>query len=129
MPRISEVYGGNYLKAEDIKGRGDTVVTIESISVEEVDGKKRAVVHFKGKDKTLLLNVTNANMIEELLGTDEMDNWEGSRVCLYVTKVDFQGKRVDAIRVKAAPQRPQTVAPQPPPPPATTELMDDDIPF
>ena len=130
MARINDIYGGNYLKAEDIKGKGDINVVIESISYDEYDGKKRAVLHFRGKDKCMPLNVTNANMIAELLNSDEMDDWEGQRICLYVTRVDFQGKRVDAIRVKEAKQTAKPVtAPAPPPQPIEEELSADDIGF
>lgn len=131
MPKLNEIYGGNYLKAEDLKDRGDVNVLIESVSIEEVgdDGKKKAVLHFRGKDKTLPLNITNANMVEELLESDDTDNWINRRICLYTTKVDFQGKRVLAIRVKESNNGVQRAPPPPPPPPATGELTDDDIPF
>lgn len=134
--KLNEVYGGNYLKAEDIRGKGDIRVEIESVSImDSDDGKKKAVLHFRGKDKCLPLNITNANMVAEMHG-EEMDEWEGKRITLHVCKVDFQGKRVDAIRVKEVASgngaRPQAAAPPPPPPPpvaTTPELTDDDIPF
>jgi hypothetical protein len=130
VPKLNEIYGGNYMKAEDIKDKGDVGVTIERVSIVEMDdGKKKAVLHFKNSEKTLPLNVTNANMLEELLGSDDTDDWEGKRVCLYTCKVDFQGKRVLAIRIKGAPQKAAARAPQPPPPPVEDELDDSDIPF
>ncbi len=103
MPKLNEIYGGNYMKAEDIKDKGDINVTIEKVSIMEMDdGKKKAVLHFRNSEKTLPLNVTNANMLDELLGSDDTDDWEGKRICLYTCKVDFQGKRVLAIRIKGA---------------------------
>lgn len=128
--KTSEIYGGNYLKAEDLAGKGDRNVTIESISVMAGDdGKKKAVLHFRNTEKCLPLNITNANMVQEILNTNETDDWVGCRICLYVCKVDFQGKRVDAIRVKAP--RSTNAAPPPPPPPPEpiNELNDEDIPF
>lgn len=102
MPKLREIYGGNYLKADDIKDLGDVNVVIENVTVDELeDGKKKAVLHFRGKEKTLVVNVTNANMLEELTGSDDTDDWIGKRICIYTCKVDFQGKRVLAIRVKA----------------------------
>lgn len=132
MARLSEVYGGNYLKAEDIKDRGDVNVVIDNVTIADLgDGKKKAVLHFKGKDKVLALNVTNANMLEELFGTDEMDDWIGNKICLYTCKVDFQGKRVLAIRLKAASNGngARRQAPPPPDPEPVQELTDEDIPF
>ena|SRR5688572_4912440 len=125
MARISDVYGGSYLKAEDLKGR-EAGVTIEEVTYTKIEDKKRAVLHFTGKDKQLLLNITNANMIAEILGTDEMDEWVGKRLTLYTARVDFQGKRVDAIRVKkykpAAKPKPE---PEPEPEPADDEVPDN----
>ena len=127
MARVSEVYGGNWLTADDLQGR-EVTATIESITLHDMpDGKKKAALHFVGKEKALLLNVTNGNTIAELLGTDEMDNWEGQRIRMFVAKVDFQGKRVPAIRVKAAGSKP--VPPPPPPPADDSDELDDAIPF
>jgi hypothetical protein len=131
MAKLSEIYGGNYMKAEDIKDRGDVNVTIAGVSITEMeDGKKKAVLAFKNTDKTLPLNITNANMVEELLGSDDTDDWEGRRICLYTCKVDFQGKRVLAIRVKEAAAK-SNGRPATPPPPArvSEELTDEDVPF
>jgi hypothetical protein len=70
MAKLNEIYGGNYMKAEDIKDKGDLNVTIASVSIMEMDdGKKKAVLHFKNSEKTLPLNITNANMMEELTGS------------------------------------------------------------
>jgi hypothetical protein len=131
MAKLNEIYGGNYMKAEDIKDKGDLNVTIASVSIMEMDdGKKKAVLHFKNSEKTLPLNITNANMMEELTGSDDTDDWEGKRICLYTCKVDFQGKRVLAIRVKEASVKSNgRPAPPPPPPDPVNELTDDDIPF
>ena len=41
----------------------------------------------------------------QMLGTDDPDLWEGVRVQLYSTKVEFQGKRVDGLRVCEPPPR------------------------
>lgn len=132
MARIGDVYGGNSLKAEDL-GNATPVVTIEEISIREMDdGKRKAILHFAGKEKTLVLNVTNASIIEGITGTDEMDAWAGTRIQLYVDRnVMYQGRRTSGIRVRA-PRATQAAAPPPPPvqhQPVTEELMDSDIPF
>jgi len=132
MPKLNEIYGGNYLKAEDLKDHGAVNVVIENVSITEMeDGKKKAVLHFKGKEKTLPLNVTNANMLDELLGSDDTDDWIGRRICLYTTKVDFQGKRVLAIRIKAATSgvTKPVAKPEPEPEPDEIENELEDAPF
>ena len=97
--KIGSVFKGDYLKAADI-GKGERLnLTISEVVMAELDDGEKAVVHFRSIDKGLVLNKTNANMITEIAGTDETDNWEGIAISLYSTKVDFQGKRVDALRV------------------------------
>jgi hypothetical protein len=65
--------------------------------------KAKPVLHFRGTDKMLVLNKTNATSIAKFCG-DNTDEWQGNEVVLYPTKVDFQGTRVDAIRVKEPPR-------------------------
>ena len=80
--------------------RGERLnLIISEVLMAEMDDGEKAIVHFKGIEKGLALNKTNANMITEIAGTDETDEWTGIPVCLFVTKVDYQGKRVDALRV------------------------------
>lgn len=129
---------GNYIKAADLGGKRVTV-TIENVELGEIQGDKKLIVSFVGKDKKLTLNRTNADTITEILGTDETDDWAGHRIVLFPSKTTYQGKRVDCIRVDAAvsaashpPARP---APPPPPPPVEEDepgefvASDDDVPF
>jgi len=132
--KTGDVYGGNWLEKEDI-GNRQVVVTIESVSVHEMnDGKRKAALHFVGKEKALLVNVTNASCIEAITGTDEMDNWAGTRIVLFSDpSVMFQGKRVGGLRVKAVPSNGRPVAPPPKHEPVSepdnTPDFDDTIPF
>lgn len=113
--KIGSAFPGQYLKAADLQGRRVQVV-IESVEMEDIGGDQKPVVHFKGKDRGLVLNKTNANAIWGLTGSDDTDDWTDVAVTLFPSKTDFQGKRVDCIRIdppdKAAkPQR----QPEPPP--------------
>ena len=96
--KISDAFPSNFFKADDLKNK-TVSLTIESVAMEEVGDGTKPVVYFKGQNKGLVLNKTNAAMIEEIAATDEMDDWGGVRVVLYPARVDFQGKRVPAIRV------------------------------
>src|SRR5688572_18882559 len=96
--KIGSAFPSDYLKAADLAGRS-VRVTIESVTTEKVGNDQKAILHFVGKDKGLVLNKTNANRIVEATGSDETDDWEGWSITLYSCKVDYQGKRVDAIRV------------------------------
>lgn len=129
--KIGSAFPSEYLKATDLNGKSVRVV-IESVSTEKVGDDQKPIVHFVGKDKALVLNKTNANRIVEAVGSDETNDWEGWSITIYSCKVDFQGKRVDAIRVNDAPgaSRPPTNAtPSRVERDAVPPITDDDIPF
>lgn len=123
---INGAFPSTYLKATDLQGHR-ALVTMSHVKFEDIGDDHKPVLYFQGKDKGLVLNKTNANAITDVVGSEETDHWHGKAVVLYVTKVDFQGRRVDAIRIDAPQAGVQPAAP--PPPPATTPLNADDIPF
>jgi len=95
---IDTVFPSKYLKAADLQGKRLTV-TIAVVAMETIGSDRRAVVYFQEIEKGLVLNKTNANMIKEITGSGETGNWIGTKIVLYPTRVDFQGRRVDSIRV------------------------------
>jgi hypothetical protein len=95
---INGAFPSSYLKAADLQGRRVTVA-IDKVVMEDIGGEHKPVVKFQGKDRGIVLNKTNASMIAEIAGSEETDDWHGVKVTLYPTKTDFQGKRVDCIRV------------------------------
>jgi hypothetical protein len=116
MPKLNEVFTGGFLKAEDLHGKTVKVIISETEIKAFEDGKK-VILKFRGKDKALVANKTNCALIEEVLGTDEIDDWVGQEITLYTKKVEYRGDLVPAIRVKLE---------EPPPPP---EDQDDSVPF
>lgn len=113
---INAIYSGNSLKAADLQGAEPTV-TIESIEVKQFDDGNKIIIKFQGKEKTFVCNKTNANRIASAYGSNT-DNWLGQKITLYTDQVDFQGKLVDAIRVKV--KKPVT---------KPADIHDDEIPF
>lgn len=102
--KLSQLYPSEWLRASDLNGQ-DATLTIAGISVETMpgdDGKKQPVLWFRETDKKFGLNRTNGSHLGEMLG-EETDTWVGKRVTLFPTRVDFQGKRVDAIRLRDRP--------------------------
>jgi hypothetical protein len=98
---LSSIYKGKYLKVADLKGQR-VRVTIDKVVVETIGGDEKLVAYFEErKVQPLVLNRTNASMLAEIAGSDETDDWAGIAVILYQTRVDFQGKRVDAIRIES----------------------------
>lgn len=97
---IGKAFPSNYLKNTDFTGKR-AVMTIESVVIENIGDEDKPVAYFTESKLGLVLNKTNANMIAEIAKSEETDNWIGVKIILYSTKVDYQGRRVDAIRVDA----------------------------
>ena len=125
---IKDIYTStsNFLKVDDLAGKR-VVVEIESFKVAEVgdEHKKQIVLTFKGKEKVLGLNKTNAEQIARLVGSDDADLWIGCKIKLKPAMTTFAGKDTPCIRIsdeffEPAPNRtaPASIAPS-----------DDEIPF
>lgn len=137
MAKIGDVFPSKYLKHEDLNGKRVTL-TIDRVEFEKVGTppELKAVAYFKGKDKGLCLNKTNANSIHFITGSDDTDDWVGERIVVYPSQTEYQGKRMGCIRVDppAAASAP-AVVPQPVTVPApmnseiAAEISDDDVPF
>ena len=75
MPSYKSAFG-SFLKQEDLQGRAVKAV-IGSVGLDDVkdtdSGKteKKLVMHFVGKDKALILNRTNCESLEAIVGTDD----------------------------------------------------------
>jgi hypothetical protein len=133
MPSFHDAFPSKWLKAADCVP--DLTVKITSAGFEDVgtgsDVKRKLVLHFAETDQGLVLNVTNCNLIEAILGTDDYDDWIGHRITLVSVKVQFKDKLVDAIRVQPPPARttrPLGTRPSRPQPPAPKTDPDDPIP-
>jgi hypothetical protein len=97
--KSADVFPGRFLRAADLAGH-TPVVTIARVEVQTVGDDQKPVVFFEGKDKAIVLNRTNFNAIVEITGREDTDDWPGHKIKLITTKVDYQGRRVPAIRVE-----------------------------
>jgi len=99
--KMSEEFPSKYLRAVDLQGREVKVIMQqcerEQVGQEQDDTKP--VLYFKGKDKGLVLNKTNAGVISDHYG-DDSDDWYDQPLILFSTMVSFQGKTQPAIRVR-----------------------------
>lgn len=127
MPSFKTAFG-SFLKQEDLQGRAVKVV-IGGVDLEEVkdtdSGKmeKKLVMHFLGKDKSLILNRTNCEALEAIVGTDDYGAWAGHTVVVFTDPtVKFGGKTVGGLRIRST-NGPVPVAPLPPP---VREVGEDD---
>lgn len=139
---VNDTYpaGGDWLGADDFKRQdgtyGSTTATIERIEMQQVDRSKtdptkvsKLELHFTGRDKTLLLNKTNAGNIAMAYG-DNTDNWIGKQIGLSVHSTNFG----PGILVSVISSQPGSVVEQPvqqPAMPAQQPAVDfgEDVPF
>ncbi len=108
----SEAFPSAYLSVADLQGRA-VVVEISNAKEKRIGDENKVVLEFHNQTKGLVLNKTNWNMIEQLLGSEDTDDWTGQKIILQPDKTQYGGKVVDCIRV--APQLPQrrtSAAPQ-----------------
>jgi hypothetical protein len=137
--RFSETVPSNYLKAADLQGVRAKVV-IESVGFDEFQnsktGKKdrKVIINFVGKEKGIVVNVTNGNVLVDAYG-DDMDGWVGKPVILYAGRTTYMGKPCMGIMVdipgnKAVTQAPKQrpVPQQPQIPPEAEEVGNEPIP-
>ena len=108
--RISSAFPSDYLKAADLQGRNIRVI-IDHVEMRDVGEDHQPVLFFQNKDKGVVLNKTNANNIAIAYG-DDTDEWHGKEVILYEAMVDFQGRSMAAIRIRApaAKDKPRTTS-------------------
>ena len=126
MPNIQDAFPSAFIKANDLQGR-TVIVTIDHVTFEPVGREKemKAVLYFKGKEKGLVLNKTNANKIMQLTSSPVTEEWSGFQIALYPTETQFGGETVDCVRVKAVPAKANGRAVDPtPPPPAEDDFSD-----
>ena len=110
--QISQAFPSNYLKAADLQGREANVV-IDRVEMEPIgQGDKKEnkpVIYFQGKEKGVVLNKTNSFAISDAYG-DNTDDWTGQPVILFCAWVDFQGRSVEAIRIRVPKRTPVRVS-------------------
>lgn len=135
--RQGDAFPSKYLASADLILNGQPkriAVTFESVEIQQIrsqDGtmESKPVAHFRGKDKSMVLNKTNWARTADLLGSDDSDDWIGKAVVISVEKTDMGGKRVNALRVIGKPKPGTVPAPPPPPEPLEDEIEPDGTDF
>ena len=93
----------NYLGAYAFQPGEEKTVTIKEVKREIVQNERGpeecTVAHFVEDVKPLILNKTNSKMIERVIGSPFIEDWNGGRITLKVKKVSAFGDTVDAVRV------------------------------
>ena len=129
--KMSEEFPSKFLKAADLQGR-EVRVTMQNVEREKIGDDFKPVLYFKGKDKGVVLNKTNAGTISDSYG-DDTEDWFDQPLILFSVMVDFQGKVGPAIRCRVPTAKDNKQAPKADPissgPARSEALTDDEIPF
>lgn len=129
MASYKQFIDSKYLKQEDV-GETGVLATLRSIERKDVSAKDeppqfKAVAYFAELEKPLVLNSTNLQLMAQIAGSDDTDEWIGKLFVLYVDPtISYNNKLVGGIRIRK-PKPGAKPKPAPEPPPAD----DDDIPF
>ncbi len=130
MSSIHDNYGTQFLSAADLKGKewnGLIEETHDEVFTDDGAERTKTVVTFRNFPKPLVLNKTNALSIAKILDEDDTDDWIGGRVIVHPDLVQFGGKIVDAVRIKApAPEAKPAPKKAAKKPRATEESQHDD---
>lgn len=105
MTHWKKLTNPDYLGTYSLEDGKDIVLTIERVQVETVtgpEGKKEEcmVCHWAEREKPMILNSTNAKMIQKLLKTPYIEEWSGHKIQIGVEMVKAFGEVVDALRVR-----------------------------
>ena len=95
----------NYLGAYSIEDGKDLILTIKSVQQEEItgeNGRKEGgmVARFVEPSKPMILNKTNAKMLQKLSKSPYVEDWAGLRIALYATTTKFGPDVVECLRVR-----------------------------
>lgn len=108
---VTEFLTGNFLTAAEVQTPVN--VTMKGVKRELVgqgqQQKTKLVVYFNELAKGLVANKTNLGVIAQMYGTNS-DAWQGQPLQLYSEMVQFQGRLVPGLRVRAAQQPPAAPA-------------------
>ena len=117
---MRKAFPSNYLKAADVDE--PTRARITGVKMADLGDGEKPVIEFEAENElpasAMALNKTNTNTLIAAYGWDS-DDWVGKVVQIFATETNFQGRMVDALRLKAPKRQPEKEEPGP----------DDDIPW
>jgi hypothetical protein len=94
----------NYIGSEILQPGQELKLTIEKVQKEQVktaEGSQECIVaYFKGGQKGMIINKTNAKIITKVVDTPYIEQWAGKSIIIYAAKVRAFGEMVEALRVK-----------------------------
>ena len=118
MTHWKKLTNPDYLGAYALEPGQEIVATVKTIRTEKVkntDGSEQEciVAYFTEREiKPMILNVTNCKTIAQLAGSSFVEDWPGTKIQIYATKVKAFGEIVEAMRIRPTPPK----EPEPVPP-------------
>jgi hypothetical protein len=125
MPNISVLKNSKFLSKGDV-GKG-LLLTIRgceemNVALASEPPEMKFCLSFDEHEKPMVLNSTKAQIIASICGSEETDDWAGHKIVVLTDpNVQFQGRVVGGLVVRApriapAPKPPGPPKPAPPPP-------------
>src|SRR5262245_44074660 len=107
MAHWKKAFPSRYLQVTDLDS-GPLTLTIASVGAENVGAGENSELKLTVKfqepgTKGLVCNLTRAEAIAELAGSDDTERWPGTRLQLVKGTTRYQGKKVGCIVVQAPP--------------------------
>ena len=110
MPDYRTMFDREYLGAWDLVDEAgqhvDIHVTIDRVEAKKVKGPRgealKPVVWFRGVERPLLANKTNARSIAGMHGP-KTEAWSGKRITMYATTTSSPDGVVECIRIRPTP--------------------------
>lgn len=107
MPHWKKSFPSKFLQTADLDD-GPITATINTVGTENVGdedaGELKLVVSFKEGVKRLVCNLTRAEAISEIAGSDNTDDWPGTVIQIVKGTTRYQGRRVGCLVVQAPPK-------------------------
>ena len=99
-----------YLTQRDVNNlsRKERRVIVDHVDAEHVgeDKKLKLVTYFANLDKGLVTNITNGEILADIGGSTDTDEWHGVHCEIYVNSdIGYGGKRTGGIRLRRLPTK------------------------
>ncbi len=107
MPKVSDMFPSKYVKGEDL-GNKTFVVTIKEIRQEKMRPNPQSpdvmmwVIYTAEGKRGIVLGKPLATQIQNILGSENTDDWIGKQIAIYAEPVMVGGKRRMGIRARPA---------------------------
>ena len=107
MAHFKKAFPSRYLQVSDVD-EGPLIATIKSVGAENVGpgegAELKLVVKFQEDIKPLVCNLTRAEAIAGLAGSEDTDEWPGTQIAIRKSTTSYKGKRVDRLVVDMPPK-------------------------